>query len=85
MDLLTPRSEIVGGTPDDNAKITMDILTGREKGAKRDIVLLNAGCAIYCTGAAASIEDGIKMARKSIDSGMAYAKFEKMKEFTNRA
>lgn len=82
---IAPKSEIVGGSPEDNAKITLDILTGKEKGAKRDIVLLNAGCAIYCTGAAASIEDGIKMARKSIDSGMAYAKFEKMREFTNRA
>ena len=82
---IAPKSEIVGGSPADNAKITLDILTGKEKGAKRDIVLLNAGCAIYCTGAAASIEDGIKMARKSIDSGMAYVKFEKMKEFTNRA
>ena len=82
---IAPKSEIVGGSPADNAKITLDILTGKEKGAKRDIVLLNAGCAIYCTGAAESIEDGIKMARKSIDSGMAYAKFEKMKEFTNRA
>ena len=82
---IAPKSEIVGGSPEDNAKITLDILTGKEKGAKRDIVLLNAGCAIYCTGAAESIEDGIKMARKSIDSGMAYAKFEKMKEFTNRA
>ncbi len=79
------RSEITGGTPSDNAKITLDILTGKEKGAKRDIVLLNAGCAIYCTGAAATIEDGIKMARQSIDSGTAYAKFEKMKEFTNRS
>ena len=81
---ISPRSEIVGGTPDDNAKITMDILTGKEKGAKRDIVLLNAGCAIYCTGAAASIEEGIEMARTSIDSGKALEKFEKMKEFTNR-
>lgn len=82
---IAPKSEIVGGSPADNAKITLDILTGKEKGAKRDIVLLNAGCAIYCTGAAASIEDGIKMARNSIDSGMAYTKFEKMKEFTNRS
>lgn len=81
---IAPKSEIVGGTPKENAQITLDILTGKEQGAKRDIVLLNAGCAIYCTGAAASISDGIKMARESIDSGKAYAKFEKMKEFTNR-
>lgn len=81
---ISPKSEIAGGTPTDNAKITMDILTGREQGAKRDIVLLNAGCAIYCTGSAASIDEGIEMARNSIDSGMALQKFEKMKEFTNR-
>lgn len=81
---ISPRSEIAGGLPTDNAKITMDILTGREQGAKRDIVLLNAGCAIYCTGSAASIDEGIEMARNSIDSGMALQKFEKMKEFTNR-
>lgn len=82
---ISPKSEIVGGTPDENAQITMNILKGVERGAKRDIVVLNAGCAIYCTGAAASIEDGIEMARNSIDSGMALQKFEKMKEFTNRA
>lgn len=81
---ISPKSEIVGGAPKDNAKITMDILTGREQGAKRDIILLNAGCAIYCTGSADSIDEGIEMARNSIDSGMALQKFEKMKEFTNR-
>lgn len=82
---LSPKSEVVGGTPDENAQITMNILKGTERGAKRDIVVLNAGCAIYCTGAAYSIEEGIKMAKDSIDSGKALAKFEKMKEFTNRA
>ncbi len=78
------RSEITGGTPDENAQITLNILKGTEKGAKRDIVLLNAGSAIYCTGAAASIEEGIAMAKDSIDSGKAFAKFEKMRDFTNR-
>lgn len=81
---LSPRSEIVGGTPDENAQITMNILKGIERGAKRDIVVLNAGCAIYCTGAAASVEEGVETAKESIDSGKALAKFEKMKEFTNR-
>lgn len=79
-----PKSEIVGGSPADNAKITYDILSGKEKGAKRDIVLLNAGCAIYCTGAAASIGDGINLAREAIDSGKALTKLEKLKEFTNK-
>ena len=77
------RHDIVGGTPDDNARTTYNILSGVEKGAKRDIVLLNAGCAIYCTGAAETIEDGIRMARESIDSGAALTKLEKLRDFTN--
>lgn len=77
------RHDIVGGTPDDNARTTYNILSGAEKGAKRDIVLLNAGCAIYCTGAAETIEDGIRMARESIDSGAALTKLEKLRDFTN--
>lgn len=80
-----PKEDIVGGTPQENAEITYNILAGKEKGAKRDIVLLNAACAIYCTGAASSIEEGLKMAKESIDSGIALAKLEKLKEFTNRS
>lgn len=79
-----PKEDILGGTPEENARITLDILSGREQGAKRDIVVLNAACAIYCTGAAASINDGIKMARESIDSGSALSKLEKLKAFSNR-
>lgn len=79
-----PKEDILGGTPEENARITLDILSGREQGAKRDIVVLNAACAIYCTGAAASINDGIKIARESIDSGSALAKLEKLKAFSNR-
>lgn len=79
-----PKEDILGGTPEENARITLDILSGKEQGAKRDIVVLNAACAIYCTGAAASINDGIKMARESIDSGSALAKLEKLKAFSNR-
>lgn len=79
-----PKEDIVGGTPAENAQITLDILSGKEQGAKRDIVLLNSACAIYCTGAANSIEEGLEMARKSIDSGKALAKLEKLKEFSNK-
>lgn len=80
-----PKEDIVGGTPQENAEITYNILSGKEKGAKRDIVLLNAACAIYCTGAASSIEEGLEMAKESIDSGIALSKLEKLKEFTNRS
>ncbi len=80
---LAPKSEIVGGTPLQNAQITLDILSGKEQGAKRDIVLLNAGCAIYCAGKADTIEDGITLARQSIDNGYALEKLNMLREFTN--
>ena len=80
---IAPKSEIIGGTAKDNAKITLDILSGREQGAKRDIVLLNSGAAIYCTGAAQSIQEGIDMAAKSIDSGAALEKLNELIKFTN--
>ena len=74
---------VKGGTPEENAQITRDILCGKEQGAKRDIVLLNAGCALYVTGNAETIADGIKLAEESIDSGKALRKLEELIEFTN--
>lgn len=62
--------ELRGGDGVENAEITKKILQG-EKGKKRDIVLLNAGAAIYIAGMADSIKEGIKMAEESIDSGKA--------------
>jgi len=61
----------VGGTPEVNADITRDLLSGRTTGAKRNIVLLNAGAAIYAAGAAPSIDKGIDIAAECIDSGKA--------------
>lgn len=81
---LYDKSEIVGGTAAENAEITKGILKNEIKGAKRDIVLMNSGCAFYTAGKAASIEDGIKMAADLIDSGKAYEKLEQMIEYTNR-
>lgn len=78
-----PKDDVKGGTPEENAQITRDILCGKEQGAKRDIVLLNAGCALYITGNAKTIADGIKLAEESIDSGKALKKLEELIEFTN--
>lgn len=77
------KDDVKGGTPEENAQITRDILSGKEQGAKRDIVLLNAGCALYVTGNAETIADGIKLAEESIDSGKALRKLEELIEFTN--
>ncbi len=65
------KADIVGGTPEENAQITRDILGGVEKGPKRDIVLMNAGAALFIAGKAATIAEGIKLAQETIDSGAA--------------
>lgn len=78
------KSEITGGGPKENAAATLGILKGEITGAKRDIVLLNSGCALYVSGKAQSIEEGIEMAKESISSGKAYEKLLKLIEFTNR-
>lgn len=75
-----PLSETIGGTPKENAEITRRILQGEEKGAKRAIVLLNAGAAIYAADKAASLNEGIELAKKSIDSGNALKKLEELVE-----
>jgi anthranilate phosphoribosyltransferase len=65
------RAEIRGGTPQENAKITRDILSGQERGAKRDIVLLNAAAALVAGGKADDLAEGLELAADSIDSGRA--------------
>ena len=67
------KSDIAGGTPKENAAVTRAILSG-EQGPKTDIVLLNAGAAIYLGGKAASIADGIEKAKELIKSGAALKK-----------
>lgn len=59
-----------GGSAEENAAIVRSLLEG-ETGARRDIVLLNAGAAIWVAGAAEGLEEGIELARRSMDSGAA--------------
>ena len=73
---------MVGGTPEENAKITLSILNG-EKGPRREAVLMNAGAAFYVAGKADSIEDGVRLASEIIDSGRAKKQLEKFIEYTN--
>lgn len=77
------KDEITGGTPEENAQMTRDILAGKITGAKRDIVLLNAGAALFCAGAAESIQDGVNLAAEMIDSGKALKKIDEMVEVSN--
>ncbi|MCI6859325.1 MAG: anthranilate phosphoribosyltransferase [Eubacterium sp.] len=71
------KEELVGGSPQENAKITMDILNG-EKGPRREAVLLNAGAGFYIAGKANTLEDGVKLAADIIDSKKAR---ERLKDF----
>jgi anthranilate phosphoribosyltransferase len=77
--------ELRGGDGTENAVITKKILSGEEKGAKRDIVLLNAGATLYVGGAASTIEDGIALAKEAIDSGKAAGKLAELVKVSNEA
>jgi len=73
-------SEVRGGSPSENAEITLSILEGREEGPKRDIVVINSAAAIYVGGKAKSLEQGVDLALESIDSGRAYSKLQELVE-----
>lgn len=77
------KDELVGGTPEENAQITRDILNGA-KGPKREAVLLNAGASLYIAGKAPSMKEGVKLAAEIIDSGKAMETLNKMIEVSNR-
>ena len=72
---------MAGGAPTENAHDLRGILEGQVGGAKRDIVLANAGAAIYVAGAADSLADGVDAARESIDSGAAAQQLAALREF----
>jgi anthranilate phosphoribosyltransferase len=65
------RDELRGGTPQENARITREILNGENRGAKRDVVLLNASAALVAGGKAGDLKQGLELAADAIDSGRA--------------
>ncbi len=77
------KADLVGGTPQENAQITLSILKG-EKGPKRDAVLMNAGAALYIGGKAQDMKEGIELAAKLIDSGAACQTLERFIQVSNR-
>lgn len=77
------KEDLKGGTPEENAKITRDILGGA-KGHKRNAVLMNAGAALYIGGKAETLKDGIALAAEIIDSGKALETIDKLIKVSNR-
>ena len=75
--------ELMGGNAEDNAKITMAILNGTEKGPKRDVVLLNSAMALYTAGKGESVSSCVSLARDIIDSGSALRKLNQFVELSN--
>lgn len=78
------KEKLEGGTPKENAEIIKGIFRGEIKGAKKDILLLNSGAALYVGKKAVSIKEGVEMARDIIESGKALSKLDKLIEITNR-
>ena len=80
---LAPKEAILGGDATQNAKITIDILSGELKDAKRDVVLLNAAYALFADGRARDIKEGIEVAQYAIDSKKAINHLKKIVDVSN--
>ncbi len=74
--------EIRGGDPNNNAEIIKRVLSGKEKGPKRDIVLINSAAALLVAGRVDNLNEGIKKAEEIIDSGLAIKKLKELIKFT---
>jgi anthranilate phosphoribosyltransferase len=79
-----PFEAILGGSPADNARAFRDLLAG-DKSAYRDAVLLNAAAAFVVADKASSLQEGVEIARESIDSGAAGAKVTALAALTTGA
>ena len=77
------KSDLAGGTPEENAAITLAILSG-EKGHKRNAALLNAGAGLYLNDKAGSFKEGVALAEELVDTGKAKETLEKLIEVSNR-
>ena len=77
-----PAEAILGGDPQENARVTLRILEG-ERGPARDLAVINAGAAIYVGGAAETLEAGVRAAERAIDSGRAAASLDRFLTMTH--
>jgi anthranilate phosphoribosyltransferase len=77
-------AEVAGGDPARNSEIARGVLAG-DKGACRDVVVLNAAAALVAAGKTDTIEAGMRLAAESIDSGSARRKLDELVNFTRQA
>ncbi len=78
------KEDLRGGSPEENAQITRDILSGKETGAKRDTVLVNAAAGLYIAGLAPSLKDGVTKAQELINNGKAAETLEEYVRLSNQ-
>ncbi|RRS31443.1 MAG: anthranilate phosphoribosyltransferase [Epsilonproteobacteria bacterium (ex Lamellibrachia satsuma)] len=79
-----PKEAILGGDAAFNAQITRDIFSGKERGAKRDIVVLNSAFALFVDGNVRDLEEAIQMAEEGLDSGKAAEHLNKIAEVSQK-
>lgn len=79
----SPLSALKGGDKKTNARIINDILRGKERGAKRDMVLMNSALCFVGAGRADNFQDGVEIAKDCIESNRALQKLDELIEFTN--
>lgn len=77
------KEELMGGTPQENAAITLAVLKGEERGAKRDAAVVNAAAALFVAGKAGSLKGAVKLAEDTIDSGKAGKQLERFIYLSN--
>ncbi len=78
------KEDLKGGTPDENARTTINILSGVDKGPKYSTVLMNAGAALYIAEKAGSVAEGVLRAKEIIESGKALDTMNKFIELSNK-
>lgn len=76
-------SEVLGGDCDENAQIIKDVFSGKEKGAKRDIIVINAAFALFIEGSAIDLKEALQKVRAALDSKKAMSHLEKIIDFSN--
>jgi anthranilate phosphoribosyltransferase len=80
-----PEAELAGGSPDDNARIILDVLAGRGPRGARAAVVLNAAAALYVAGGAPSIAHAIPVATEALEAGEGAAALDRLRSSYNRS
>ena len=78
-------ADLAGGDKHRNAELVLNVLSGRDRGPKRDAVLLNSGAALFVAGAVSSIAEGWELGGRWIDEGRVVAKIEALRSVRSRS